>query len=138
LGNHAPITSWHEKPRKIERKVEKMATDNGNSIPSFYLKIEEGGKVILSFRDTNDWLHGMLWNAFKAAFLRGMRYGPDDFNFLRTGVSKMLKIASKHFHQNSEGEFVLKAEEKNLTMLSDIVRAAHREIVSELRVDPEN
>lgn len=110
--------------------------ENRNTTPRFYLRIEESGKIVLSFKNTDPWLHGVLWRAFKARFLRGMKeknnggFSPDDFDFLRSAVLQMLLAAEKHYQQSADGEFVLRAAATgNMFDLRDTMRAIVRDIV---------
>ena len=102
--------------------------------PRFFLKIYEDGKIVLNFKDTDDWLQMVLWRAFKLKFLKGMKYNSNDFDFLRTCIVKMLRSAEKHYHKNSEGEFCLKAASGNLGELQEIMYKMVGEIAEEIQL----
>jgi len=99
-----------------------QVSQNQNETPRFNLRVCEDGKIVLRFNRTDEWLHMVLWKAFKLHFLGSQnKYGPEDFDFLRSGIIKMLHVAKPHYQLNSENEFVLKAASTNLFELKDIM-----------------
>ncbi|HEC72585.1 MAG: hypothetical protein ACTSW7_00670 [Candidatus Thorarchaeota archaeon] len=113
--------------------------NNNRMTPRFYLRIEEDGKIILSFKECDPWLHSVLWKAFKLKFLRGMKekqqsFGPDDYDFLRAAVLKMLLSAQKHYQRNEEGEYILKAAGGNLMELRDTMYKMVGQIADETTI----